>query len=133
MTSVDKNLERISLGRDLLAEMSRETPDTDKCLFLIDKGARVNEPDADGNTPLILAAQWAIEEVVEPLLRAGARHRHTNNAGETAADIAERNGYENIVKMLTKYDRLCPPREVVTVGANRSKPKPRSSGGTLNF
>jgi ankyrin repeat protein len=49
----------------------------------LDGGALVNARDADGNTPLVLAAVYAGPESVELLLKKGADGNAANKAGAT--------------------------------------------------
>ena len=56
---------------------------------LIEYGANVNQMNAAGQTPLILAAVGGHDELTKVLLEAGADPRTTNSHGQTALDIAK--------------------------------------------
>src|SRR5262245_58521683 len=70
----------------------------------LDAGADVNGRDADGNTPLILAAFYAGPECVELLIDKGADVNAANAAGATA-----------LIRAATSYEKT---RALVTAGAN---------------
>lgn len=58
--------------------------------WLLKHNAQVNVRDADGNTPLHIAAETGKKIMVEDLLAAGADVTLKNNAGETAVQYAEK-------------------------------------------
>jgi ankyrin repeat protein len=51
--------------------------------LLLKHGADINAKDANGNTPLHLAAEWGDPEIVSALLARGADARAVNLAGQT--------------------------------------------------
>ena len=55
---------------------------------LLDQGAPVDAPDADGNTALIKSVQADHPAAAAALSRHGANLDHRNHAGESARDIA---------------------------------------------
>jgi len=61
---------------------------------LLQAGAKVNESDQRGNTPLMLAAAECGPEVVERLLQAGADSYATNALGLTAFELTLSNASE---------------------------------------
>ena len=79
--------------------------------ILLDHDAHVNViDDADqdkvaagehaGMTPLIYAARGGHAEIVRLLLARGADRRFRTADGDTAVDVARRNGHDNIVSLL---------------------------------
>ncbi len=67
---------------------------------MLNKGARVNEMDEDGDTALIMAAANGNEETVKLLIDAGADVNAKNGDNETALSLALEEGYDGIVKLL---------------------------------
>jgi ankyrin repeat protein len=57
---------------------------------LLRAGAAASPKDAEGNTPLHLAARQDAVEILELLLRYGADTKARNRLGETPADTAHR-------------------------------------------
>lgn len=62
----------------------------------------LDEPDADGRTALMLAAERGHDEVVELLLGAGAGIDRVDGAGETALHLAARNGRRETTRLLLR-------------------------------
>lgn len=88
------------LGQRLLAELSKSNPDTSVAVRLMKKGADVNARDESGNTPLILAASWALIDIAAALVGYGASLNAQNALGQTAADVAYGNGYIDMLELL---------------------------------
>lgn len=61
------------------------------------KGARVDEPNATGETPLILAVHRRDTAMMRVLLGAGADPDRADNSGRTARDYAELEGTDSLV------------------------------------
>lgn len=55
---------------------------------LLDAGADPNRPDANGTTPLMMAAAYGYNDMVEALLRRGANPRAVAPDGIRAVDLA---------------------------------------------
>ena len=62
-----------------------------------------NPPDAQGNTPLHLAAQNGLVEVVKVLVPFQNNLDHKNKEGNTAWQVAKTNKHARIAKMLAPY------------------------------
>ena len=72
---------------------------------LLDNGCDINARNRDGCTPLFFASCCNKIKAVETLLERGADDSIKGTAGETALEIARRNGYENIVSLLKTYNQ----------------------------
>ncbi|MBS0236277.1 MAG: ankyrin repeat domain-containing protein [Proteobacteria bacterium] len=70
--------------------------DTSYMEELLAGGADINIADANGNTPLHLAAFWGCPAVVEMLVVKGADLTLRNKAGQTPLDVALANGNEHL-------------------------------------
>jgi hypothetical protein len=64
------------------------------------EGANPNEPDKDGRTPLMRAAEWDMAESVAPLLAAGAKLEAKDGRGGTALFAAVGPGHVRVVEAL---------------------------------
>jgi ankyrin repeat protein len=71
--------------------------------LLIQRGASLDQRDAEGMTALALAAEMGFQEAVEMLLAAGADPNVLDNAGTTALDVAEEHGAHDISTVLLRY------------------------------
>ena len=85
--------------------------------FLLNKGADPNIADANGDTPLTIAAGIGFEEAATYMLAKGAKVDSINRRGETALAIAVQQRQPRLVELLLK------------AGANPDKPD-RVSGYT---
>ena len=65
--------------------------------LLIDKGARVDDPGASGETALITAVHQRNVELVRLLLKAGANPLRADNSGRTAKDYADLMGTDSVI------------------------------------
>jgi ankyrin repeat protein len=72
----------------------------ERTMELITAGASVNEPDSDGDTPLMLAAAQGHTDIVTVLLRKGADANAHNDQGETALHQAAHGGHLGAVGAL---------------------------------
>lgn len=68
----------------------------------IREGADVNKPEAYNTTLLMNAAREGRAEIVELLLKHGARVLLKNDFGKTALDYAVMNSYSDIAKALNE-------------------------------
>ncbi len=72
--------------------------------YLIDKGAQVNIKDGKrGLTVLHLAAMLGQKDIIEQLLKAGARTDEKDNEGNTALDHARYHGFVTAAKLLETH------------------------------
>ena len=69
----------------------------DAVRVLIDTGARVSQPDCNGETLLHVAALDDSAEIVQSLLRAGAQINHASRTGRTPLMTAVRHRSGNAV------------------------------------
>jgi ankyrin repeat protein len=67
---------------------------------LLSKGADVNLPTSDGNSPLLVAVRAGHTAVVGPLLDAGAKLEDKDREGYTPLLLAARDGQLSILKLL---------------------------------
>jgi len=74
--------------------------DTASLLELLEDGADVNELDADGRTPVLLATRGNHVDTVRALVEAGADPNIADRQGTTALQHARRRGYVEIARIL---------------------------------
>jgi ankyrin repeat protein len=67
-------------------------------------GAPVDGRDAQGRTPLMVAAEAGQTDMVRQLLRADADTRLVDDAGRTALHWAQRAGRDEVVRLLVEAD-----------------------------
>lgn len=73
--------------------------------LLLDEHAYIDAESPNGSTPLMLAAQYGSQAMVELLLNAGADVQLRNQLGLTAVDFARRSDRDYMVRILqTAYD-----------------------------
>jgi ankyrin repeat protein len=70
--------------------------------MLITKGANVNEPSPDGDTPLILAVRSGDVDTVQALIRAGADPLLSNFKAQNAIETAQSEGRRSLAAALEK-------------------------------
>jgi hypothetical protein len=76
--------------------------------LLLSQGARVDPRAPNRRTPLMLAAQYASEEVIGTLLATGADPSIQDQNGATAADLARAQGREKLADALAERARRMP-------------------------
>lgn len=84
----------------------RNHENKDTAEFLILEGADVNAKSKSGNTPLHVAAETGLNEIVGLLLDHSADVNARNNSGETPLDVALKEKYNNtegVVKILLSH------------------------------
>ena len=70
--------------------------------YLVEKGAKVNEKNADGDTALHILASAGLSGCSSALLKRGSDVRAKNKAGKPPAMLAREKGYEKLATMLDK-------------------------------
>ena len=98
-TSIDVNV-KDALGRTPL-HIAAKKGYADVVTFLVERGAKVNITDTEGNTPLILIIHKTGNlEITGRLLERGAAVNMQNRTGETALMYAAWHGHPGIVQLL---------------------------------
>jgi len=69
----------------------------DGAAALLEKGARANDPDGTGETPLIAAVHQRSLELVKLLLKSGGDPLRADNSGRNARDYAELQGKDSAI------------------------------------
>eukprot|EP00949_MAST-11_sp_MAST-11-sp1_P000280 g280.t1 len=97
---------RNKLGKELLRICAHGAiADSTTFTQYIESGADINARDEEGNTPLLLLLKKGRDDLVRPLLKAGADVLCANDVGATARAIAARSGMGNgIAQMLLEYE-----------------------------
>jgi ankyrin repeat protein len=86
--------------------------------LLLERGADPNlTTHITGASALIYAASHGDDELVRLLLNRGADPNHKRQAGQTAADVAREQGFEDIARMLE--ERMRAPSISETPGSDR--------------
>jgi len=80
----------------------------DATKLLLAAGARIDPRAPNRRTPLMLAAQYASEEVVGTLLASGADASIRDQNGASAADLARAQGREKLAEALEQRSRQAP-------------------------
>lgn len=90
--------------------------DIDVVIACLDPGPDATAPiadvhlaDADGHTPLHVAAAWGNEAIVRLLLARGANPLAATDAGLLASDLAAEGGHEAVAALLHEASRPPPP------------------------
>lgn len=71
--------------------------------YLISVGADVNAKAAHGVTALACAAAWGYYEVVKLLLNSDADAAVVDVMGDTAADMAEQRGHDEVERLIRAH------------------------------
>ena len=77
--------------------------------LLLEHHAFVDTESPNRSTPLMLAAQYGSEPVVQLLLEEGAQPLQKNEQGLTAIDFARRAGREPMAQLIARFARLTRP------------------------
>jgi len=80
-----------------------EAGTTSALAALLEAGAQVDAPDADGWTALMQAAEGGDIEIVTFLLAAGAATDLQTDSGETAISLARSMGYHELAAMIARH------------------------------
>jgi hypothetical protein len=89
-------------SRLLLQSVRANITDRDVVRFLTQRGADVNVRDAQGNTPLLIAAGHANHRLMNHLVEYGADVNARNHAGDTALELVRRQGLPELEKFLLR-------------------------------
>ncbi len=73
--------------------------------LLLRKKASPNVLGKDGQSPLFKAVYWENSEIIILLLEAGADVNFPNIDGKTPLQEAQKNGYDEVVDLLTNYNK----------------------------
>jgi ankyrin repeat protein len=98
-----------------------EAGDLARVQVLLDSGTDPNPFDAEGRTPLMLAAQHGHEDLVQCLLAGGADPSLTDRIGETALGKAAAHGHGRIAALLYPHsseDEQMMARTLLKVGTD---------------
>ena len=71
-------------------------------LVLKEDQKKINVQDNDGNTPLHIACLYGYTEIVGSLMFCGADETISNDKGETPAQVAESEGYSELLELLDR-------------------------------
>lgn len=83
---------------------SRQDPEMIKVLqVIVEAGADVNKPDANGQTPIFYAAKIGNKEALQYLLSKGVAYGTSDSSGNTARSVAYDAGYNEIVEILDNF------------------------------
>ena len=99
----NRRLRERAIGNNAYSETLKHAAfrgQTDRIIEVIAVGVNVNEPDCDGDTPLMLAAAQGHASIVAVLLQNGADVSAHNDEGETALHLAAYGGHTKAVKAL---------------------------------
>lgn len=89
------------LGVSLLLEISQKTPNSAKIVDLINRGASLEETNAQGATPLLVAVRNGHESLADTLIQRGANVDATDHEGNTPLILAVIAGSGKNVRDLT--------------------------------
>ena len=67
---------------------------------LLRVGVNINVKNIEGMTPLMAAAKFGAEDIAKILLDHGAKPFDVNSQGETACDLAIKNGHYSIARVI---------------------------------
>jgi ankyrin repeat protein len=67
---------------------------------LVASGARIDERDNEGRSPIFFAVSYGHEELVRYLLKQNASTKIQNNKGETVLDIARKTRQKGLFNIL---------------------------------
>ena len=89
------------LGVSLLLETSQKTPNNTKIFDLLNRGASMEETNAQGATPLIVAVRSGQENLADMFIQRGANVDATDHEGNTPLILAVMAGSVKNVRDLT--------------------------------
>lgn len=86
----------------LLLAAEKNVTDRDVIRFLTQRGADVNTPGPEGNTPLLIAARHGNHRLIHHLVENGADVNQRNQAGESALNLVRQRGLPEVEKFLLR-------------------------------
>jgi ankyrin repeat protein len=89
-------------GRELLAELAKQSPDFDQIDWLL-RRADLKLADSKGETALMKVAFFGNHALMQTLLVNGAVINQQNNAGDSAVHIIARNGSDQSMSTMLEY------------------------------
>lgn len=89
-------------GRELLAELAKQSPDFDQIDWLL-RRADLTLADSKGDTALMKVAFFGNHALMQTLLVNGAVINQQNNAGDSAVHIIARNGSDQSMQTMLAY------------------------------
>lgn len=101
---------------------------TDTVELLISKGTNINQPDMNGDTPLIVAIKNGKTVIVDLLISKGADINQPNKIGDTPLIIAAQQGNIAIARRLVKNDA-----NIITRGSGNKTAVEKANGLVTTF
>jgi tetratricopeptide (TPR) repeat protein len=100
-SSVDEHYSKIHIGN--LIHLAAWKGETEIIKLLVNCGVKMDDRNANGDSPLMLASIWGKDETVNYLLSVGAYANATNNDHLTPLHAAAAGGFNNIIKNLINH------------------------------
>jgi hypothetical protein len=114
--NLSENEQRVHMVFEGALRYSCEEGSPLRLIKALASGTSVHAVDADGDTPLLIAAAHGNADVVRILLAVGANSKHANYQGYTAIGLARGQGFLDVVAILESAEK----NEAVVNNANDS-------------